>query len=75
MDYNKPFVVADSELPIILPDVESYEPTGTGESPLANIKSFTDIYGYINDENEFVSCDKNDNKAKLFRRETNTMPQ
>jgi leucyl-tRNA synthetase len=41
---HKSYVVADSELPVLLPEVESYEPTGTGESPLANIKSFTDVY-------------------------------
>lgn len=72
---HKSYLVADSELPVRLPEVESYEPTGTGESPLANISEFTDVYGYINDENEFVSADKSDAKAKLFKRETNTMPQ
>ncbi|MES2623083.1 MAG: class I tRNA ligase family protein [Patescibacteria group bacterium] len=29
-----------SELPLMLPNVKSYEPTGTGESPLAAIKSW-----------------------------------
>ena len=29
--------VPEDELPLRLPDVESYEPTGTGESPLAAI--------------------------------------
>ena len=29
--------VPEEELPLLLPDVESYEPTGTGESPLAAI--------------------------------------
>lgn len=58
-----------------MPEVDSYEPTGTGESPLANISEFRDVYGYINDEGEFVSCDKSDPKAKMFKRETNTMPQ
>ncbi len=74
-DYSKSYLVADSELPVLLPEVESYEPTGTGESPLANISEFTDVYGIINDEGEFVTCDKSDPKAKLFKRETNTMPQ
>jgi len=77
---HKSYVVADSELPVLLPEVENYEPTGTGESPLADIKSFTDVYGYINDEGEFVSAkDENEKvegkEVKLFRRETNTMPQ
>lgn len=52
---HKSYLVADSELPVRLPEVESYEPTGTGESPLANIVEFTDVYGYINDEDEFES--------------------
>lgn len=79
-DDNKPYVVADSELPVLLPQVENYEPTDTGESPLANIKDWVDVYGYINDDNEFVSADEKavgetDKEIKLFRRETNTMPQ
>lgn len=69
------YAVADSELPVKLPEVENYEPTGTGESPLAAIDEFVNVYGYINDDKEFVSCDKSDARAKLFKRETNTMPQ
>ncbi len=72
---HKSYAVADSELPVELPMVDAYEPTGTGESPLATIKDWVEVYGYINEEGEFVSCDKGDEKAKLFRRETNTMPQ
>lgn len=49
------------ELPVKLPDVEHYEPTGTGESPLA------DIPEWVN-----TTCPKCKGKAK---RETNTMPQ
>lgn len=49
------------QLPVKLPDVEHYEPTGTGESPLASIS------GWVN-----VSCPKCGGEAK---RETNTMPQ
>jgi leucyl-tRNA synthetase len=69
------YAVADSELPVALPMVDEYEPTGTGESPLANIKDWVEVYGYINEEGEFESLPKDDPKAKLFRRETNTMPQ
>ncbi len=72
---ENPFVVADSELPVKLPQVESYEPSGTGESPLATIKDWVEVYGYINDENEFVTLDRTDARAKKFTRETNTMPQ
>lgn len=53
--------VPESELPVTLPDVEHYEPTGTGESPLANIAEWVN-----------TTCPKCGGKAK---RETNTMPQ
>jgi leucyl-tRNA synthetase len=49
------------QLPVTLPEVEHYEPTGTGESPLANITDWVN-----------VSCPKCNEPAK---RETNTMPQ
>mgnify|MGYP000290851809 CR=1 FL=1 len=32
--------VPEEELPLRLPDVDSYEPTGTGESPLAGIEEW-----------------------------------
>jgi leucyl-tRNA synthetase len=32
--------VPDDQLPVLLPDVEHYQPTGTGESPLAGIPEF-----------------------------------
>ncbi|MDR1469034.1 MAG: leucine--tRNA ligase [Spirochaetaceae bacterium] len=51
----------ESALPLKLPQVESYEPSGTGESPLAKIES------WIN-----TTCPKCGGPAK---RETNTMPQ
>jgi leucyl-tRNA synthetase len=53
--------VPESELPLRLPDVASYEPTGTGESPLAAISDWVN-----------VKCPKCGASAK---RETNTMPQ
>ena len=53
--------VPDEELPLKLPDVTSYKPTGTGESPLAAIDSFVNC-----------KCPKCGADAK---RETNTMPQ
>lgn len=49
------------ELPLRLPDVESYEPSGTGESPLVNITDWVNC-----------KCPKCGGDAK---RETNTMPQ
>lgn len=37
-----PVAVEDKELPVLLPDVEDYLPTGDGKSPLAKVKSFVD---------------------------------
>ena len=53
--------VPESELPVRLPDVERYEPTGTGESPLAGIEAWVN-----------TTCPTCGGPAK---RETNTMPQ
>ena len=53
--------VPEEELPLLLPEVESYQPTGTGESPLA------DITEWVN-----TTCP---NCGKPAKRETNTMPQ
>ena len=53
--------IDEESLPLTLPDVESYEPTDNGESPLA---AMTD---WVN-----TTCPKCGGKA---RRETDTMPQ
>ena len=53
--------VPEDQLPLRLPDVESYEPTGTGESPLAAIDEWVN-----------TTCPCCGAPAK---RETNTMPQ
>ena len=53
--------VPEEELPLLLPEVEKYQPTGTGESPLA------DITEWVN-----TTCPCCGAPAK---RETNTMPQ
>ena len=53
--------VPEEELPLRLPEVESYQPTGTGESPLAAIDWWVNC-----------KCPKCGADAK---RETNTMPQ
>ncbi len=54
-------LVPEEELPLTLPEVEHYEPTGTGESPLAAI-------------DEWVNC-KCPKCGMAAKRETNTMPQ
>ncbi len=51
----------EKDLPLKLPNVQSYQPTGTGESPLAGIDEWVNC-----------PCPKCGGKAK---RETNTMPQ
>ena len=53
--------VPEEELPLLLPEVESYQPTGTGESPLADIEEWV---------NTTCPC-----CGKPAKRETNTMPQ
>ena len=53
--------VPEDQLPVELPEVKSYQPTGTGESPLAAIDSWVNC-----------KCPKCGGDAK---RETNTMPQ
>lgn len=53
--------VLESELPIRLPEIEKYEPTGTGESPLAS------VHEWVN-----TACPSCKGPAQ---RETNTMPQ
>ena len=53
--------VDESELPIMLPEVDTYEPTATGESPLSEIKDFVN-----------TTCPVCGGPAK---RETDTMPQ
>lgn len=53
--------VPEKDLPVELPKVKSYQPTGTGESPLAAITDWVNC-----------TCPKCGGKAK---RETNTMPQ
>ena len=40
---NEPKALNDDDLPLLLPEVEKYEPAGTGESPLANIKNWVEV--------------------------------
>lgn len=53
--------VPEDQLPVMLPEVERYEPTDTGESPLKNIRDWV--------ETECPQC------GGAAERETNTMPQ
>lgn len=51
--------VPESDLPVVLPEIKSYEPSGDGRSPLANVKEFVN-----------TKCPKCGSKAE---RETDTM--
>jgi leucyl-tRNA synthetase len=53
--------VPEKDLPVLLPEVEFYEPSGTGESPLAKITEWVN-----------TKCPECGGEGK---RETNTMPQ
>lgn len=52
---KKPWPLDVTELPLILPQVEHYEPSGTGESPLANMAEWVNVKGYITDTGTFRS--------------------
>ena len=54
-------LVPEDELPLVLPEVDNFKPSGTGESPLANAGKWLD---YIDPETGMKG-----------HRETNTMPQ
>lgn len=58
-DGKKIVPVALKDLPVELPKVKSYEPTGTGESPLADISKWVNVKV----------------GGTMMKRETNTMPQ
>lgn len=54
-------LIGESALPVTLPEVQSYKPAGTGESPLATISDWVNT--------------TDPSSGKKARRETNTMPQ
>lgn len=53
--------VDESELPLMLPKTDEIKPSGTGESPLANVEDWVNVV--------------DEKTGKKGRRETNTMPQ
>ncbi|WP_020401766.1 leucine--tRNA ligase [Gracilimonas tropica] len=58
---GKPKPLPESELPVTLPEVDKYQPTGDGEPPLANAKDWVNT--------------TDPETGKTAKRETNTMPQ
>ncbi|MEO0054755.1 MAG: hypothetical protein RLZZ50_702, partial [Verrucomicrobiota bacterium] len=68
--------VPEQSLPLQLPEVKSYQPTGTGESPLAAITEWVDVwYDAATGQAVPASSDKPAAHYVRARRETNTMPQ
>ncbi|MGF3066666.1 leucine--tRNA ligase [Facklamia sp. P12945] len=53
--------IAEEELPLLLPKTDRIKPSGTGESPLANVKDWLEV--------------EDPKTGMKGRRETNTMPQ
>jgi leucyl-tRNA synthetase len=58
---GEPQTVADTELPVLLPELEEFKPSGTPEGPLATVRDWL--------------ITKDAKTGKPARRETNTMPQ
>jgi leucyl-tRNA synthetase len=58
---GEPKAIPDQELPVTLPDLEEFKPSGTPEGPLATVKDWLETV--------------DPQTAKAARRETNTMPQ
>ena len=54
-------LLEDDELPLTLPEVDKYEPAGTGEGPLATVTDWVEVDDPVS--------------GRHGRRETNTMPQ
>ena len=58
-DQGNAFAIEESELPLKLPEMQDFKPTGTPEPPLSKVK-------------DWLKYEKN---GRSFTRETNTMPQ
>jgi len=67
----------ESALPLTLPEVTSYLPSGTGESPLANATDWVDIwYDFATGKSAPAHAGRPAGQSWVRgRRETNTMPQ
>ena len=64
-----PQMIAAAHLPIVLPEVEKYLPTGSGEPPLGN----ADAWAWCTETNTVVSNEKINNET-VWPMELNTMP-
>ena len=65
-----------SELPLKLPEVENYQPSGTGESPLATISEWLDIWFDLETGKSASRTEpKPDGENWVSTESINTMPQ
>lgn len=73
------YTLSESQLPLRLPEVANFEPTGTGESPLAQNTDWVNVSFYLDDNNDAVVLfdDERAPEGKSIlsgKRETSTMP-
>lgn len=68
---GKLYPIDESQLPVVLPEVEKYEPTETGESPLSAIDDWVNVRGNITSQGTVIICEEGEHE---FTRETSTMP-
>lgn len=64
-----PYMIEEKHLPLVLPEVDEYLPTETGEPPLGRAKN----WAWDTSKNEITSIDKIDGET-IFPLELNTMP-
>jgi len=69
--------VPPEQLPLKLPEVESFLPAGTGESPLATLPDWVDIWYHVGTGDNIPASQPRPESGEWHkaRRETNTMPQ
>ncbi|HZL36269.1 MAG TPA: class I tRNA ligase family protein [Tepidisphaeraceae bacterium] len=59
---GRPHALDESELPLVLPELSDFKPTGTPEPPLSKAK-------------DWLKVERGEQKGRVYTRETNTMPQ
>lgn len=66
-----------NQLPLKLPETDNYKPSGTGESPLANITEWLDVWFNLSSGETIPATEEKPDSGPWTRgrRETNTMPQ
>ncbi len=69
--------IPESQLPLLLPEVESFQPSDTGESPLANRREWVEVWFNVDTGKSHPGDQEKPEGENWVRatRETNTMPQ